>query len=97
MSDFKFKIPIYEIVDETGALKFLFYYQTNIIPKNNETIVVLAEIDNNTDKMLYYNVESVLNCAYMIDRDVFNSETQPIIIYVKKILEEEKKVGLDSF
>ena len=91
MSDFKFKIPIYEIVDETGALKFLFFYETNTIPIHGNKIVTLVELDEDTRKMFYYQVTSILRCTLMMDNSIIDCEKEPVVIYVKKILEENVK------
>lgn len=92
MADFKLRIPVYEIVDETGALKFLFFYETNFVPKHGEKLITLVEIDDKTNKIFYYRITDIMKCTIMVDDVVLDCEKEPIIVYVKKITEEEKKL-----
>jgi hypothetical protein len=60
MAEYKYKIPVYQIVDEDG-LKFLFFYNTNVLPQIGDTIVNL--IQDNTGKFvrrLYFKVQERL-------------------------------------
>ena len=54
MTDFKYELPLYTI-DEDGDLKFRHFYLTDIIPKIDETIVILfSDKNGNYTRRIYY-------------------------------------------
>ena len=55
-----FNLPVFQI-DEDGDLKFLFYYQTEVMPAINDTIVnMLQDDDGKFVRRIYYKVADIL-------------------------------------
>ena len=64
MSDIKneleFKFPVFQI-DDDGDLKFIFYYNTDVMPAVNDTIVnMIQDEDGKFTRRVYYKVADIL-------------------------------------
>lgn len=60
MAEYKYKIPVYQIVDEDG-LKFLFFYNTNVLPQIGDTLVNLVQDDTGKFvRRLYFKIKERL-------------------------------------
>ena len=64
MSDIKneleFRFPVFQI-DDDGDLKFIFYYNTDIMPAVNDTIVnMIQDEDGKFTRRVYYKVADIL-------------------------------------
>lgn len=77
--DFKYELPLFS-VDEDGDLKFKYNYQTNIIPKIGETIVVLfSDDDGNYIRRIYYRVKDIIHGTAVFNDNKINQFHLPIL------------------
>ncbi len=91
MSEYKYKIPVYQIVDD-GDLKFLFFYNTNFIPNVNDSIVNLIQDENGKYiRRLYLKVQQKLWCTTVGDTGYVNElSEESVILHV--VLEADEPV-----
>lgn len=79
MADFKYELPLYTI-DEDGDLKFRHSYLADIIPKIDETIVVLFSDENgNYVRRIYYKVKDVVHGTLASDDNKIIQRYTPIL------------------
>lgn len=91
MAGYKYKFPIYEIVDEEGDLKFLFNLEINHIPNIGEQIVVLDKDENGKPIHRYYFVIIHKIIPTTLDSKesvIYHEDKMDFILYVKKQVDE---------
>ena len=91
MTDFKYRLPIYEVVDEEGSLKFLFNLEINHIPNIGEQIVVLDKDENCKPIHRYYFVIIHKIIPTTLDSKesvIYHEDKMDFILYVKKQIDE---------
>ena len=90
MSEFKFKLPVYQILDETGDLKFLYFYNTNTIPQIGDTIVNMVQDDKGKFiRRLYFKIKDRLLCTTLGDAGYINEfNEQPVTLHVEMLVDE---------
>ena len=90
MPEFKYKIPVYQIVDETGTLKFIYNYNTNIIPKVGDTIVnMVQDEEGKIVQRIYFGVRDRLLCTVLSEQGQVNDFVQePVILHVELLIDE---------
>lgn len=57
---FEFRLPVFQI-DDDGDLKFIFYYNTEILPAVSDTIVNMIQDDSGKFvRRIYYKIVDIL-------------------------------------
>lgn len=83
MTDYKYKLPVFEILEE-GDLKFIRFLYINYIPQINQTLCTFVEDENGTPiKRIYYKVADVLYPIRHLDNEMLSIESEPIVLHVK--------------
>ena len=91
MTDFKYRLPIYEVVDEEGSLKFLFNLEANNIPNIGEQIVVLKRgEDGSFEHRLYFKIIDKLIHTVLdeTNNSIFDEDNVNYVLYVEKQIDE---------
>lgn len=90
MSEFNYSFPVFQILDETGDLKFLYFYNTNIIPQIGDTIVNMIENEENKFiRRVYFKIKDRLLCTTLGDTGNVNEfNKQPIALHVEMLIDE---------
>ena len=90
MPDFKYTIPVHQIVDETGTLKFIYNYNTNIVPNLGDTIVnMVQDEEGNYIRRIYFVVKHRLLCTTLGEQGQVNDfYEQPIVLHVELLVDE---------
>lgn len=90
MPEFKYKIPVHQIVDEAGTLKFIYNYNTNIVPEVGDTIVNLVQDEEGKFvRRIYFGIKDRLLCTVLGEQGQVNDFAQePVVLHVELLVDE---------
>ena len=89
MTEYKYKLPVYQILDD-GDLKFLFWYNAYYTPLRGDTICVICKDDDGKPtRRIYFTVEERLFCTDLGEKNIINDiSVENIVLHVKLLVDE---------
>lgn len=89
--EYRFRLPIYEI-DEDGDLKFVHFYNGNVVPQIGDTIVIMVPDEENAfARRIYYDIKNILVPTVLEDNEI--KQMDEIVLHCIKTVDEPVNNG----